>query len=125
MIAMIREGRPDAMDDVRWADEIDAAVTVLDARGVITYMNRRSQEVYAAEGGAALIGKSAFDCHPKPARAKLQAILETRRPNHYTIRKRGQKKIIHQVPRLRDGVLVGVVEVSVPIPDEMPHFDRK
>ncbi len=125
MIAMIREGRPDAMDDARWADEIDAAVTVLDTRGVITYMNRRSQEVYAAEGGAALVGKNAFDCHPKPARAKLQAILETRRPNHYTIRKRGQKKIIHQVPRLRDGVLVGVVEVSVPIPDEMPHFDRK
>ena len=111
--------------DVTWAEDIDAAVTVLDAQGVITYMNRRSQEVYAAEGGAALVGKNAFDCHPKPARAKLQAILETRRPNHYTIRKRGQKKIIHQLPRLRDGVLVGVVEISVPIPDEMAHFDRK
>ncbi len=112
------------IDDLRWGDEVDAAVTVLDARGVITHMNRRSQEVYAAEGGAALVGKSAFDCHPEHAQRKLRAIFETRRPRHYTIRKRGQKKIIHQLPRLRDGVLVGVIEISVPIPDELPHFDR-
>jgi hypothetical protein len=28
------------------------------------------------------------------------------------------------MPWYRDGVFAGVVELSVPIPDELPHFDR-
>ncbi len=100
-------------------------VTVTDAEGTIVAMNARSREGYANEGGAALIGRSIFPCHPGAAREKTRALFENTAPNHYTIRKKGQKKVIHQLPWFdAEGAFAGFVEISLPIPDEMPHFDR-
>lgn len=107
-----------------WADGLPAAVTATDLNGTILYMNQRAQETFAAEGGAKLVGKSVFDCHPEPTREKTRALYRSPTPNHYTIQKRGQKKIIHQLPWFADGRFAGVVEISVPIPAELPHFDR-
>jgi PAS domain-containing protein len=110
------------------ADAIEGlpvAVTVTSADGTILAMNARSCETFAADGGAALVGKSVFDCHPPVARAKTEALYAARTPNHYTISKAGQRKIIHQVPWYdAQGRYAGIVELSVPIPDELPHFDR-
>ena len=107
-----------------WVDGLGAAVTATNAQGVIVAMNKSACEIFAADGGAALIGRSVFDCHPEPARTKTRELYESRRPNHYTIRKNGRKKIIHQLPWFEDGVFAGVVEISIPIPDALPHFDR-
>jgi len=107
-----------------WVEELGVAVTVTAADGTIVAMNRRACETFAKDGGAALVGSSVFDCHPEPARAKTVALYEAREPNHYTIAKNGQKKIIHQLPWYRDGRFAGFVEISVPIPDELPHFSR-
>lgn len=107
-----------------WIEEIHAAVTVTDADGVIIAMNRRACETFAADGGAALVGRSVFDCHPQRARAVAQALYESGQPNHYTISKKGQRKIVHQMPWHQDGRFAGFVEISVPIPDTLPHFDR-
>ncbi len=41
-----------------------------------------------------------------------------------TIRKAGQRKIIHHLPWYQDGALAGLVELSIPIPDELPELDR-
>ncbi len=111
-------------DETSWAEEAPLAITVTDERGTIVAMNARSRETFAADGGAALIGRSVFDCHPEPARSRLRELYETRRPNHYTISKGGRRKIIHQIPWTRDGRFAGFVEISIPIPDELPHFDR-
>ncbi len=70
------------------------------------------------------MGRSVFDCHPPHARLKTEALYVEQRPNHYTIRKRGQRKIIHQLPWYVDGKFAGVVELAIPIPDELPHFER-
>ncbi len=107
-----------------WIEELGAAVTVTDETGTIVAMNRRACETFAADGGAALIGKSVFDCHPERVRGKTRALYERRLPNHYTISKAGKRKIVHQMPWYRDGRFAGVVEISVPIPEELPHFDR-
>ncbi|MCU0723784.1 MAG: PAS domain-containing protein [Planctomycetes bacterium] len=108
-----------------WAEDLPAAVTVADAQGTIVYMNARARETFARDGGGALVGRTVFDCHPEAARAKLRALYETRKPNHYTIRKKGQRKIVHQLPRFEGGTFAGYVEISVPIPDELPHFERR
>jgi len=108
-----------------WIEEFPVAVTVTDAEGTILAMNRRSCEAFAAEGGAALVGSSIFACHPEPARSKVTALFKGRSANSYTIRKCGRKKIIHQTPWYRDGVFAGFVELSIPIPDELPHFERQ
>lgn len=107
-----------------WDEEAPVAITVTDEHGVIVRMNARARETFAKDGGGALVGRSVLDCHPEPARAKLAALLADRRANHYTIRKHGQRKIIHQIPWYRDGRYAGLVELSIPIPADLPHFDR-
>jgi transcriptional regulator with PAS, ATPase and Fis domain len=107
-----------------WLEGVPVAVTVTDAGGTIIAMNARSRESFAADGGGALIGSSVFDCHPEPARSLLESLFRERVENHYTIRKAGMRKIIHQIPWQKDGRFAGFVELSVPIPDELPHFDR-
>ena len=107
-----------------WTEELPVAVTVTAADGTILSMNRRAAETFAEDGGWALIGKCVFDCHPEPARTKTVELYAARAPNHYTISKNGQKKIIHQLPWYRDGVYAGFVEISIPIPEELPHHER-
>jgi transcriptional regulator with PAS, ATPase and Fis domain len=107
-----------------WLEECPAAITVTDAEGTILAMNARSRETFAKDGGGALVGRSVFDCHPEPARSRTRRLYEERTPNHYTIRKDGRRKIVHQVPWYRDGAFAGIVEIVFSIPDEMPHFDR-
>ena len=112
------------MDVNDWVEEFPAAVTVCDADGRILSMNRRSAETFAAEGGKALIGRSLLDCHPEPARSKLATLLKDGGTNVYTIEKNGVKRLIHQSPWYDRGQYAGLVEVSLEIPFEMPHFVR-
>jgi len=107
-----------------WIEELPAAVTVTDADGTIIAMNARSCESFAADGGAALIGQNVFACHPEPARSKTMALYEGRQPNHYTVSKGGVKKMIHQLPWYRDGKFAGFVEISIVVPEVLPHFPR-
>jgi PAS domain-containing protein len=107
-----------------WDEEAPVAITVTDADGVIVRMNARARATFATDGGGALVGRNVLDCHPEPARARVAALLADQRANHYTISKGGRRKIIHQIPWYRGGRFAGLVEISVPIPDELPHFDR-
>lgn len=107
-----------------WVDGLPVAITVTTADGTIVAMNPRSVETFAADGGAALVGRSVFDCHPEPARARTLELYAEQRPNSYTTRRHGQKKVIHQLPWFEAGRFAGFVEISIPIPDEMPHFER-
>lgn len=110
--------------DIDWAREYPGAVTVTDPAGTILYMNRRAAEVFAADGGAALVGTNVLDCHPEPSRTQLAEMLRTGRPHVYTIEKNGVRKLIHQSPWYRDGRYAGFVELSLELPVEMPHFVR-
>jgi transcriptional regulator with PAS, ATPase and Fis domain len=111
-------------DNERWVEGLPVAITVTDTEGKILAMNARSRETFASDGGGALVGTDVFACHPEPSLTKIRALYAGRRPSHYTIRKNGQKKVIHQIPWMQDGAFAGYVEISVPIPDELPHFDR-
>jgi transcriptional regulator with PAS, ATPase and Fis domain len=107
-----------------WVDEFPAAITVSDAKGTIIEMNAKAAKTLEKDGGAKLIGTNVLDCHPEPAKAKLRAIMENRKPNVYTTEKAGVKKLIYQAPWYQGGKYAGVVELSVEIPFEMPHFVR-
>ncbi len=107
-----------------WMKEFGAAITVCDREGTIVAMNERSCATFQKDGGRALIGKSLLDCHPEPARSRLLHLLETRGTNAYTIEKAGVKKLIYQAPWFEAGAYRGLVELSLVIPFEMPHFVR-
>ena len=113
-----------AMPDIEWIKDFPGAVTLCDESGVILEMNDAAVRTFESDGGAALIGKNVFDCHPEPARTKLRNIMAERRINIYTIEKNGVKKLIYQAPWTRQGRYRGFVELSLEIPFEMPHFVR-
>ncbi len=107
-----------------WVEEFPASITVADASGVIVSLNREARETFKEEGGVSLVGTNIFDCHPEPALSRLREMYLKKSPNHYTISKKGKRKIIHQIPWFEDGVFAGLVEISVKIPEVIPHFER-
>jgi transcriptional regulator with PAS, ATPase and Fis domain len=112
------------MSEHSWVTEFPSAITVCDADGIILEMNDQAAKGFAKDGGRALIGKNLLECHPEPARTKTKRLLETRQKNLYTIEKSGVKKLIYQSPWYRGGKFRGLVELSLEIPFEMPHFVR-
>ena len=110
---------------MKYFNEINVAVTVCDAEGNILDMNEKSAKTFEKSGGKTLIGGNLLNCHPEPARSKLIDMLNNPRTNAYTIEKNGVKKIIYQTPWNDNGVFGGLVELSLEIPFEMPHYVRK
>ena len=107
-----------------WIDSFPGAITVTDETGQIIAMNERAVEMFKSDGGKALIGKNVLDCHPEPARGKLEALFAASQPNAYTVTQNGQTRLIYQTPYWVDGKMAGLVELSVELPFDMPHFDR-
>lgn len=113
------------MANQAWIREFPGAVTVCDAAGIILEMNERAVATFAADGGAALVGTNLLDCHPEPSRTKLAEMLATRERHVYTIEKRGARKLIYQSPWYEGGEYRGFVELSLELPETMPHFVRE
>ncbi|HOY37689.1 MAG TPA: PAS sensor protein [Bacteroidales bacterium] len=100
------------------------AVTACNTEGIIVYMNEKSKATFEKDSNVSLLGKSLFDCHSEASSAKIKELLQTGGTNAYTIEKNGQKKLIYQCPWFKEGMVAGLVEISLPIPLEMPHFVR-
>ena len=105
-----------------WTKEMNCAVTVCDKEGVIIYMNDKAKETFASNGN--LIGKSLIPCHNERSRAIIADLLATGGSNSYTIQKNGLKKMIYQTAWKEDGEVAGLVEISMVIPEDMPHYVR-
>lgn len=108
----------------KWIKEFPAAITVCDTNGTITEMNQKSAEVFKNDGGYDLIGENMFGCHTDESKEKVKEIMNKQKPNIYTIEKNGKKKLIYQSPWFENGEMKGLVELSIEIPFEMPHFIR-
>jgi transcriptional regulator with PAS, ATPase and Fis domain len=107
-----------------WIEKLDGNVIVCNAEGTIIYMNETAIRNYETDGGATLIGRNLMDCHSEDSRRKIREIMATHHKNVYTIEKRGRKKIIYQTPWMDGGKFKGIVELSLEIPFEMPHYKR-
>ncbi len=103
---------------------IDGAITVCDADLNLLYMNEKSIATFGGPGGAPAIGSSLADCHKPSSVEKMKAIIAEGKPNVYTISKGGVRKLIWQAPWTRDGAIAGLVEISLPLPASIPHYDR-
>lgn len=105
-----------------WAKEVNCAITVCDADCRIVYMNDKSRETFASRGD--IIGHNLLEYHGERATSIIHRLLETGGTNCYTIDKQGVKKMIYQSAWRQDGKVAGLVEISMVIPDEMPHYVR-
>ncbi|HLO91717.1 MAG TPA: hypothetical protein VK172_11180 [Lentimicrobium sp.] len=107
-----------------WLKTLPVAITVTNKSGKIIEMNDKSAEVFAKYGGYDLIGKDLNNCHNPHSQEVISSLLSENKTNTYTIEKNGQKKIIFQSPWYEDGQPAGLVEISIILPEEMPHFVR-
>lgn len=111
------------MSEHDWVREFPCTIWVCDRDGVMLEMNDHAADTQ--EGGRNRIGTNILDCHPEPARTKLADMLASGQANIYTIEKAGKRKLIYQAPWYENGAYAGFVELSLPLPAEMPHFVRK
>jgi DUF438 domain-containing protein len=109
---------------MNWLKELPIAITVCDKDGIILEMNDKSAKTFESDGGYALLGTNALDCHPARARAIFEKMMAEQKRNVYTIEKNGVKKLIYQTPWYQNGEYAGFVEFSLEIPFELPHFVR-
>ncbi|MBI5584511.1 MAG: diguanylate cyclase [Deltaproteobacteria bacterium] len=113
------------MENQDWVREFPGAVVVCDTRGLITAMNAAAEKIFKNQGGGRLLGTNVLDCHPEPSRIKLAEMMENPRLNVYTIEKEGRHRLIYQTPWYREGTYAGLVELSLEIPMDLPHFVRE
>lgn len=114
-----------------WAKGVSFAVTICDCEGFIIYMNDKSKATFAKSGD--LIGSNLKACHSPGSWEIITKLLANGESNSYTILKNGVKKIIHQTPWYEQGSALsddserrigGLVEISIIIPEEIPHYVR-
>lgn len=108
----------------KWAKELPIAITVSDKDGKIIDLNDRSAITFSKDGGMELIGKDLLACHPPKAQEMILSMMSSPRVNAYTIEKEGIKKLIYQMPWYENGEFSGLVELSLVLPNDMPHFVR-
>ncbi len=108
-----------------WVRGFPGAVTVSDSQHRIVYMNDKAAATFEADGGRKLIGGSLMACHNERSKAIIDRLLAEGGVNVYTIEKKGQKKLIHQSAWCDEaGALAGLIELSLVLPAELPHFVR-
>lgn len=100
-------------------NELDCAVTVCDTEGIVLYQNLRSVEV-----NGDVRGRSLIPCHNERSRAIIRRLTDEGGRNLYTIEKRGVRKLIYQTAWREAGRVRGLVEYSIELPDELPHYVR-
>lgn len=110
------------MENYEWAKEMNCAVTVCDAEGIIIYQNDKAVETYKKHGN--LIGKNLYECHSERSKEIIRHLLATGGSNAYTIEKQGVHKVIYQTAWKKDGKVAGIVEISMITPTNMPHYVR-
>lgn len=99
---------------------INGSITVSDTEGNVLYMNDKAAEVFGS-----MVGKNMMGCHKASSQETIGRLIANAETNVYTIEKGDVKKIIYQTPWYKDGVVAGLIEFSLVIPFEMPHYVRK
>lgn len=109
-----------------WANGLEqVAITVTDENGDFIDLNTHSKRVNLKSMDENLIGKNIMGCHNERSKAIINNMMTNKATNVYTIQKKGQKKLIYQAPWFKeDGSFGGLVELSLVIPFEMPHYNR-
>ncbi|MCR4847862.1 MAG: PAS sensor protein [Bacteroidales bacterium] len=98
------------------------AITVSSKDGEVLYQNDSSIEV-----NGDVRGKNMLDCHNERSKQIIHHLIDDAASNTYTISKKGKKKLIYQTPWYEDDaktIVGGLVEFSIVLPEEVPHYER-
>lgn len=98
---------------------INISITICDTEGIVVYQNKKSLATFGDK-----VGQSMMPCHQQRSQDIIHHLLDDAATNVYTIDKKGVKKMIYQTPWFEDGVVKGLIEFSIVLPEEMPHYVR-
>lgn len=99
--------------------EINVSITVSDTEGNVVYMNDKSKSVFGD-----MVGKNMMSCHKSSSQEIIRRLIDNKETNVYTIQKGVLKKMIYQTPWYENGEIKGLIEYSIIIPEDMPHYIR-
>lgn len=104
-----------------YLENADFAATVCDSDGIVVYQNAISRN-----NDGDVVGKNLYKCHGSKSGEKIRHMIETDHNNTYEIIKHGKRFLIHHSPWYEevDGNIAGLIEFSIPLPDEYPTFNR-
>jgi DUF438 domain-containing protein len=108
-----------------WTKEFSASINICDKNGVLLYLNNKAVKTLEKDGGEKLIGTNIIDCHPGESRKKFEDMLSNASTNAYMIEKNGIRKFIYQAPWYENGEYMGIVELVMEIPSDLPLHQRK
>ena len=83
-------------------------------------MNDASKAVFGDK-----VGQSMLPCHQPRSQEIIRQLLEEGGTHAYTIQKGEVRKLIYQTPWYENGEVAGLVELSLVLPEEMPHYVRE
>jgi len=109
---------------MNWTKNFSAAITICNKEGVITYLNVQAAAMFANDGGYDLIGKNLLECHQQSSTEKMAEIMRTGKPHVYTTEKKGTKRLFYQAPHIENGEVLGIVDLAMEIPLDIPHYIR-
>lgn len=109
-----------------WANGLDEmAITITDENGNYIDMNNCSKIVNLKDINKTVVGRNIDSCHNAKSMEIIKRMMTEGVKNIYTITKNGREKLIYQSPWFKqDGSFGGLVEVTMFIPKQMPHYDR-
>jgi transcriptional regulator with PAS, ATPase and Fis domain len=107
-----------------WFKSFPGSITITDAKGIILEMNEKAAESYRDGGGYELIGKSAINCHEEPVRQTVQHMYDEPAMRIYKTRENGQKILVTHAPFFSDDRFMGIVELVIELPEEIPHVEH-
>ena len=99
--------------------EINVSITISDTEGNVVYMNDKAKSVFSD-----MVGKNMMACHKQSSQETIKRLINEKATNVYTIQKGDVKKMIYQTPWYVDGEIKGLIEYSIILPEEMPHYIR-
>lgn len=109
-----------------WAEGLDeVAITITNSKGEFIDMNKTSKQVNLKDITKTVVGQHISHCHNARSNKIIEGMINNKSKNIYTITKNGRKKLIYQSPWFEeDGSFGGLIEISMFLPDELPHYNR-
>lgn len=107
-----------------WTNEFSGAITICDRKGTIVYLNEKAASNFKKYGGYELIGQNLFDCHNAASCEKIKKMLMKPTINVYTTQNEEKRQLIYQTPWHEDGKFMGLVEVVLDLPFDIPNYLR-
>jgi DUF438 domain-containing protein len=108
------------MNQPEWIKEFPSAINICDKEGILLYLNDKSLKFFEKYGGEKLIGTNIIECHTGDSLEKFKDMLKNPYTNCYISVKNGNNRVIYQAPWYKDGEYMGIVEMILDVPPEMP-----